>query len=134
MTGKTSKAVFLKAYPAGMPEPAGFETREIDVPAPGDGEMLCRTVWMSVDPYMRGRMRPDIKSYIPPFSLDAPLEGGPSPKSLNRTTQPFRRAIMWSISWVAGRNIISRKASERRKSIRNWRRCRPISACWACRA
>lgn len=76
MTGKTSKAVFLKAYPAGMPEPAGFETREIDVPAPGDGEMLCRTVWMSVDPYMRGRMRPDIKSYIPPFSLEAPLEGG----------------------------------------------------------
>ena len=76
MSGKTSKAIFLKAYPAGMPEPGGFEMRDIDVASPGDGEMLCRTVWMSVDPYMRGRMRPEVKSYIPPFSLDAPLEGG----------------------------------------------------------
>ena len=35
-------------------------TRNIDVPQPGEGEMLCRTVWMSVDPYMRGRMRPEV--------------------------------------------------------------------------
>ena len=76
MTIEKSKAVFLKAYPAGMPAAEDFETREIDIPAPKDGEMLCRTVWMSVDPYMRGRMRPDVKSYIPPFSLDNPLEGG----------------------------------------------------------
>lgn len=76
MSARTSKAVFLKAYPAGMPAAGDFTVREIDVPSPGTGEMLCRTVWMSVDPYMRGRMRPDVKSYIPPFALDAPLEGG----------------------------------------------------------
>jgi hypothetical protein len=76
MSAQTSKAVFLKDYPAGMPAFGDFTVREIDVPAPGAGEMLCRTVWMSVDPYMRGRMRPDVKSYIPPFSIDAPLEGG----------------------------------------------------------
>jgi NADPH-dependent curcumin reductase CurA len=76
MGARKSKAVFLKEYPAGMPAAAHFTTREIEVPAPGVGEMLCRTVWMSVDPYMRGRMRPDVKSYIPPFSLDRPLEGG----------------------------------------------------------
>lgn len=76
MAATSSKAVFLKAYPDGMPTENDFETKEIDVPSPGPGEMLCRTVWMSVDPYMRGRMRPDVKSYIPPFSLDAPLEGG----------------------------------------------------------
>ncbi|MEQ8750427.1 MAG: NADP-dependent oxidoreductase, partial [Amphiplicatus sp.] len=50
--------------------------RDIDLPSLKDGEVLFRTVWMSVDPYMRGRMRPDVKSYIPPFSLDAPLDGG----------------------------------------------------------
>lgn len=72
----TNKAVFLKDYPKGMPTEALFDVREVETPAPGKGEMLCRTVWMSVDPYMRGRMRPDIKSYIPPFSLDRPLEGG----------------------------------------------------------
>lgn len=76
MSEQKSKAIFLKEYPAGMPSPDHFDAREIDAPKPGEGEMLCRTVWMSVDPYMRGRMRPDVKSYIPPFSLDAPLEGG----------------------------------------------------------
>ena len=76
MTAQKSNAVFLKAYPTGMPAPEHFQTRDVDVPAPGEGEMLCRTVWMSVDPYMRGRMRPDVKSYIPPFALDEPLSGG----------------------------------------------------------
>ena len=76
MGAQKSKAIFFKEYPAGMPAANDFTSREIDVPAPGAGEMLCRTVWMSVDPYMRGRMRPDVKSYIPPFSLDRPLEGG----------------------------------------------------------
>ncbi len=76
MSAQKSKAVFLKNYPKGMPEAGDFDTREIELAAPGEGEMLLRTVWMSVDPYMRGRMRPEVKSYIPPFSLDAPLEGG----------------------------------------------------------
>lgn len=71
-----AQAIFLSDYPAGLPEPSQFVLKEIDLPAPGPGEMLCRTIWMSVDPYMRGRMRPDIKSYIPPFSLDEPLSGG----------------------------------------------------------
>ena len=76
MAAERANAIFLKEYPQGAPEVSQFEMRDSDVPAPGEGEMLCRTVWMSVDPYMRGRMRPEVKSYIPPFSLDAPLEGG----------------------------------------------------------
>ncbi len=76
MAQHSGKAIYLKNYPAGMPTEALFELRAAETPAPGPGEMLCRTVWMSVDPYMRGRMRPDVKSYIPPFSLDRPLEGG----------------------------------------------------------
>jgi len=76
MSVQTSKAVFLNAYPNGLPELSSFEVKDIDLPEPGEGEMLCRTVWMSVDPYMRGRMNPHVKSYIPPFSLEKPLEGG----------------------------------------------------------
>ncbi|MEZ5920003.1 MAG: NADP-dependent oxidoreductase [Parvularculaceae bacterium] len=76
MTDRKANAIFLKSYPQGLPTPDLFETREIAVRAPGEGELLLRTVWMSVDPYMRGRMRPDVKSYIPPFSLDEPLDGG----------------------------------------------------------
>ncbi len=76
MSDRKSKSVFLKAYPQGMPAASDFEIRETTVPAAGANEMVCRTIWMSVDPYMRGRMRPDVKSYIPPFSLDEPLAGG----------------------------------------------------------
>jgi NADPH-dependent curcumin reductase CurA len=45
------------------------------VPDPGAGEVLVRNRWMSVDPYMRGRMN-DVKSYVPPFQLGAPRDGG----------------------------------------------------------
>jgi len=72
----TSKAIFLKDYPHGMPTADLFEIRDVTVREPKQGELLLRTVWMSVDPYMRGRMNPHIKSYIPAFSLDAPLDGG----------------------------------------------------------
>ncbi len=89
MTGIKSKAIFLKEYPDGMPQASQFELREVDLPAPGDDEMLCRTVWMSVDPYMRGRMRPDVKSYIPPFALDAPLEGGAVSQVLESNIEGF---------------------------------------------
>lgn len=71
-----AKAIFLKSFPKGLPAPGDFVLRDIDIGAPKEGEVLLRPVWMSVDPYMRGRMRPDIKSYIPAFSLDAPLDGG----------------------------------------------------------
>ncbi len=76
MAAGQAKAVFLTEYPVGTPQESQFELRDIDMPSIGEGEMLCRTVWMSVDPYMRGRMRPDVKSYIPPFALDEPLGGG----------------------------------------------------------
>ncbi len=51
-----------------------FKQVEVEVPEPRDGELLVRNIWMSVDPYMRGRMT-ERKSYVPPFELDKPLEG-----------------------------------------------------------
>lgn len=76
MGARKGRAIFLKAYPQGMPSRDLFDVRDYEAPAPKDGEVQLRAVWMSVDPYMRGRMRPDVKSYVPPFSLDAPLDGG----------------------------------------------------------
>ena len=76
MPAKTGKAIYLKAFPQGLPSREQFVTRSFEAPAPKEGEVQLRAVWMSVDPYMRGRMRPEIKSYIPPFTLDAPLDGG----------------------------------------------------------
>ena len=45
------------------------------MPQPGPGQFLVRNIWMSVDPYMRGRMM-DRESYVPPFQIGAPLDGG----------------------------------------------------------
>ena len=65
----------LKSRPVGMPTEANFEYTEAAVPEPNDGEALVRNVWMSVDPYMRGRMM-DRQSYVPPFQIGQALQGG----------------------------------------------------------
>jgi NADPH-dependent curcumin reductase CurA len=70
-----SREIQLAARPQGEPKPSDFRLAEVQVPDPGPGELLVRNRWMSVDPYMRGRMN-DVKSYVPPFALDAPLDGG----------------------------------------------------------
>ena len=69
-----SRQIHLAARPVGEPTPADFALVEVDVPEPGPGQVLVRNTWMSVDPYMRGRMD-DVASYIPPFEVGAPLEG-----------------------------------------------------------
>jgi NADPH-dependent curcumin reductase CurA len=69
------REIRLAARPTGAPTPDNFELADVDVPAPADGEIVVRNLVMSVDPYMRGRMD-DVKSYVPPYRLGAPLEGG----------------------------------------------------------
>ena len=55
--------------------PENFRTETVELPEPGPGQVLVRNSAMSVDPYMRGRMN-DAKSYVTPFAVDAPLDGG----------------------------------------------------------
>ena len=69
------RAWHLKSRPSGMPSPDNFELKEIDRLAVGDGQVRIRNLWLSVDPYMRGRMN-DVKSYVPPFELGEPMDGG----------------------------------------------------------
>ncbi|MCM2578079.1 NADP-dependent oxidoreductase [Streptomyces meridianus] len=72
---KTGREWHLVARPHGWPKPEDFALREAEVPEPGPGQLLVRNTHMSVDPYMRGRMN-DVKSYVPPFPLDGPMDGG----------------------------------------------------------
>ncbi len=71
----TSREIRLAARPSGAPQPSDFELAEVDLPEPGEGELLIRNACLSVDPYMRGRMN-DARSYLPPFQLGEPLSGG----------------------------------------------------------
>ncbi|MFH9073611.1 NADP-dependent oxidoreductase [Streptomyces alboflavus] len=71
-----SREIRLAARPTGEPVPSDFALATTVLPdTPAAGQILVRNTWMSVDPYMRGRMD-DVPSYIPPFELGAPLEGG----------------------------------------------------------
>ena len=69
------KAWHLMRRPNGTPVPEDFALKDFDPGALGDGMVRVKNRWLSVDPYMRGRMN-DVKSYVPPFALDAPMDGG----------------------------------------------------------
>ena len=64
----------LIARPVGEPKPEDFRLLQTEVADPGPGQILVRNAWLSVDPYMRGRMN-DVPSYIPPFQLNEPMTG-----------------------------------------------------------
>jgi NADPH-dependent curcumin reductase CurA len=69
------RAWHLKSRPKGKPTPGNFELKEIELPPVADGMVHVRNLWLSVDPYMRGRMN-DAKSYVAPFGIGEPMEGG----------------------------------------------------------
>ncbi|MBZ4017983.1 NADP-dependent oxidoreductase [Streptomyces purpurogeneiscleroticus] len=71
----TGREWHLVARPQGWPTPADFALREAPVTEPGEGQVLVRNIHFSVDPYMRGRMS-TAKSYVEPFELDKPMQGG----------------------------------------------------------
>ena len=70
-----NREVRLKSRPEGMPTADNFEIASVDLGAPGEGQVQVRNLFMSVDPYMRGRMY-DRASYVPPFQIGEALQGG----------------------------------------------------------
>src|SRR6202008_3107481 len=70
-----AKRIVLASRPVGEPKPSDFRTEEFPIPAPGAGEVLLRTIWLSLDPYMRGRMS-DGPSYATPVPIGGVMEAG----------------------------------------------------------
>jgi NADPH-dependent curcumin reductase CurA len=69
------KRIVLASRPVGEPKLSDFRIEEYPLPAPGDGQVLLRTIWLSLDPYMRGRMN-DAASYAAPVQIGSVMEGG----------------------------------------------------------
>ena len=69
------REIRLKSRPNGLPTADNFELATVDLPAPAAGEVQVKNLWMTVDPYMRGRMN-DVQSYTPPFQLGKAMDGG----------------------------------------------------------
>ncbi|MCC6144526.1 MAG: NADP-dependent oxidoreductase [Candidatus Hydrogenedentes bacterium] len=70
-----NRQIVLKQRPVGAPKESDFELREAPIPEPQEGQVLVRTAFISVDPYMRGRIS-GRKSYIDPIPVDGVMEGG----------------------------------------------------------
>jgi NADPH-dependent curcumin reductase len=70
-----NRQILLAARPEGAPGPQHFKLAETPVPQPGDGEVLLKTLWLSLDPYMRGRMSA-ARSYAKPVEVGEVMEGG----------------------------------------------------------
>ncbi|HEY9690609.1 MAG TPA: hypothetical protein V6D15_00210 [Oculatellaceae cyanobacterium] len=75
MSNSINQQILLKSRPVGEPQESDFAIVEAPIPEPGEGEVLSRTIYLSLDPYMRGRMS-DRKSYTTPAELGSVMVGG----------------------------------------------------------
>ena len=95
-----SKQIELASRPQGRPTEANFKQNTVEVSPIVDGEFLVENEWMSVDPYMRGRMK-DSDSYVPPFQIDQPLEGGCIGKVIESRNAAFKEGdyVLGNLGW-----------------------------------
>jgi len=100
----TSREIRLKSRPEGMPVADNFELAETELPTLSQNELLVKNLYMSVDPYMRGRMM-DRKSYLPPFQIGQPLEGGSIGEVVESKMINSNPANWFSVCWAGG-NIL----------------------------
>ena len=95
-----SREIQLVSRPQGMPTAANFNTVANELEPLPDGRVLVRNLYMSVDPYMRGRMN-DTKSYVPPFQLGKPMEGSAVGEVVESRAEGFKSGdiVTSSLGW-----------------------------------
>jgi len=100
MSHITSREIRLMSHPTGIPTPANFSLTQTELEPLQDGQVLVRNLYMSVDPYMRGRMNSG-KSYVPPFELGQPMTGGAVGEVVESRADQFKPgdAVTSSYGW-----------------------------------
>lgn len=95
-----SREIRLASRPHGFPSAANFTLAETVLRPLDDQEVLVRNLFMSVDPYMRGRMN-DANSYVPPFALGKPLDGGAVGEVIESRAKEFKSgdAVTSNFGW-----------------------------------
>ena len=107
-----NRQILLKSRPVGMPAADNFEITEAPVPTPADGDVVRRTTYLSLDPYMRGRMS-DAPSYAAPVALDAVMCGHTVSQVVQSRNPAFREG-----DFVAGYDGWQEYASSNGKDLR----------------
>ena len=85
-----NKTIILKNRPKGTPQLSDFEFTEEKIPEVMQGEILLKTKYVSVDPYLRGRMS-DADSYVPPFEIDKPISSGIVAEVIESKNEKFQK-------------------------------------------
>ncbi|MBA4601773.1 NADP-dependent oxidoreductase [Thermoactinomyces mirandus] len=100
MAQKMNQKVLLARRPRGMPVHEDFRWVEEEISQPAFGEVLVKTLYLSVDPYMRGRMS-DRKSYVPPYQLDEVVQGGVVGKVIQSRSKEFQEGdfVLGNYGW-----------------------------------
>jgi len=95
-----NRRVVLANRPQGNVTPQNFRIEEAPIPAPAEGEVLVRNEWLSLDPYMRGRMS-DAKSYVPPVAIDAVMVGQTVGEVVESRHAGFRKGdkVLTALGW-----------------------------------
>jgi NADPH-dependent curcumin reductase len=85
-----AKRIVLASRPHGEPKPSDFRLEEYEAPTPAPGQVLLRTIWLSLDPYMRGRMS-DGPSYAQPVPIGGVMEGGTVSEVISSNNPAFNK-------------------------------------------
>ena len=133
MAAGMNRQIVLVSRPYGEPTLENFKLAEAPIPAIGSHQMLLKTKYLSLDPYMRGRMS-DAKSYVPPFVIGEPLGGGTVSEVVASNNPKF--AVGDTVLAFGGwqEYSVSGRARACASSIPRQRRFRPRLACSACLA
>ncbi|MEO1964727.1 NADP-dependent oxidoreductase [Hyphomonas sp.] len=105
MATLTSTEWALARRPVGLPQQSDFEKKTVEIGEPGPGEIQVQNSWMSVDPYMRGRMY-DRESYVPPFQIGETMTGGAVGRVTASNNPDFQVGDLvqsmngWRTAWV----------------------------------
>ncbi len=108
-----SREIRLTQHFTGPVKPEYFEMTEVQLPDPGEGEILVKNAWLSVDPYMRGRMI-GVKTYVDPFQVGQPMEGGAVGQVVKSNADGFAEGdwVMsmngWREGWTASAEGITK--------------------------
>jgi hypothetical protein len=111
MQKQVNRQILLVKRPVGLPDESCFKLISTSIPKPVKGQLLVRTRFISVDPYMRGRMN-DGKSYVPPFQLNEVLNGGAVGDVVESKSANFGKGdvVVGNLGWqdysIAGENEV----------------------------
>jgi NADPH-dependent curcumin reductase CurA len=95
-----NKVIILNKRPHGKPALSDFKITNEEIPAAKDGAILLKTIYVSVDPYLRGRMN-EAKSYVPPFELNKPIQSGIIAEVIESKQENFKKGdfVSGNLEW-----------------------------------